>query len=291
MKIGFRKLKISHQLYILISFSICVIMLVNAIFYTRLSYAMIEQVKIYAEDTVNQLEFNICGMIEDIKTSGFSIAYNKYVQEHLVTDNMLKKLETKDHIMDVIGYIVSKSEYIHSLLLIDAKGIISMLKADENTIYYIKILEKDYNFKKNDFVTPIFSNFMTKKNLRDMHHFFAYLVPIYYSGEDPEYRGWIGTVVVLCTTNKLDTLIEQLKISKNTVVSLVDQNNKIIISNNNSLENSETKDKSEKNKEKKSRKNTFILLATLKILIAQLNVKSQYLKLEMICCFSKIAYY
>ena len=66
MKIGFRKLKISHQLYILISFSICVIMLVNAVFYARLSYTMIEQVKIYAEDTVNQLEFNICGMIEDI---------------------------------------------------------------------------------------------------------------------------------------------------------------------------------------------------------------------------------
>ena len=49
MKIGFRKLKISHQLYILISFSICVIMLVNAVFYARLSYTMIEQVKIYAE--------------------------------------------------------------------------------------------------------------------------------------------------------------------------------------------------------------------------------------------------
>jgi two-component system sensor histidine kinase YesM len=254
MKIGFRKLKISHQLYILISFSICVIMLVNAVFYARLSYTMIEQVKIYAEDTVNQLEFNICGMIEDVKTSGFSIAYNKYVQEHLITDNMLKKLETKDYIMDVMGYIASKSEHIHSLLLIDTKGIMTMLKADENTIYYIKILEKDYNFEKNDFVTPMFTNFMTRQDSTGTRNFFAYLVPIYYSGEKPEYRGWIGTVVVLCTTNKLDTLIEQLKISKNTKVNLIEQNSKIVISNNNNLENSETKDKSEKYEEIKEPK-------------------------------------
>ena len=83
------------------------------------------------------------------------------------------------------------------------------------------------------------------------------------------------------------TLIEQLKISKNTKVNLIEQNNKIVISNNNNLENSETKDKSEKYEEIKEPKNTFILSIILKILIAQLNVKSQYLKLEMICCFSK----
>jgi hypothetical protein len=58
MKIGFRKLKISHQLYILISFSICVIMLVNAVFYARLSYTMIEQVKIYAEDKTYQQDLS-----------------------------------------------------------------------------------------------------------------------------------------------------------------------------------------------------------------------------------------
>ena len=59
-----------------------------------------------------------------------------------ITDNMLKKLETKDYIMDVMGYIASKSEHIHSLLLIDTKGIMTMLKLMKIQYIILRFLKR-----------------------------------------------------------------------------------------------------------------------------------------------------
>jgi len=221
---------------------------------------MIDRIKMYAQDTMNQLEFNLSVIIEDIKRSGFAIGYNKYVQEYLVADTIKKRLEARDYIMDAVGYIADKSEYISALVLYNTEGIISILKDDPDIRYYIKLLEKNYSFERNDFVVPIFSNFMTKDDsVREKKYYFAYLVPIYYSGEDREHMGWIGTAVVICDVGKLNNLIEQLKISKNTIINLYDQNNNVIISNNSDSEsdrnNSKNNDsKTNSNKELESGK-------------------------------------
>ncbi|MEN6315896.1 MAG: histidine kinase [Clostridiaceae bacterium] len=230
--IKFKNIRLSHQLYLLISFSICIIILVNSIFYVRLRNVMLERLRIYADDTISQLEFNMNNITEEIKKTGFSIAYNKFMQEYLITGISYRKLELSNYIVDAVENINGKSGYITDVAVIDKTGSMTVLKS--SVMYsstYNKLKEK-YNFESEDLTKPFFSDFVDNGNSSQADYYFAYIVPVYYSGQDPEYSGRIGTTIIFCSAGKLSSLVEQMKISKSTVIELLDRNNKVIMSNN-----------------------------------------------------------
>jgi len=228
-KLSFRNLKLSHRLYLLISFSICIIMVFNGIFYSRLSRTIYEQVRLYAEDTVNQIEFNIRSVINTIKTSGKDISYNLFLHDYLTVDNSYRKVELSDYITDLF-YTTFNSEYISAAVLVDSEGRLFMFKQIPETTRHIYKLESKYDFLSENFRNSFFTIFTDVDILREEKDYLAYLIPIFYSGDLPRYKGRIGTLIIICDIKRFAYPIERLSLS-NTTVILKDSNDKVLFSN------------------------------------------------------------
>ena len=86
------------------------------------------------------------------------------------------------------------------------------------------------DYESDEFLRPKFTDFISIEYSRYTYNFFAYVVPIYYSGEEPEYNGRIGTMIALCNTEKLSKLIKKIK-SNSAKIDVLDKQNRVIMSN------------------------------------------------------------
>lgn len=103
--INLKGLKLKQQLGILIGIAVVLMILVQLVYYFRFHDTTRNKAIIYAGNTISQIEENLAASTNSVYKSGFTVAYNKYVQEYLVTSEPLRRIELNGYITDLIRNI------------------------------------------------------------------------------------------------------------------------------------------------------------------------------------------
>jgi hypothetical protein len=173
------KLKLREQMGILIGIALIIMAGTQFIFFFQFQTLTRERAERYAESLVNQVADQLYSHVRNTEQGGSIIAYNRYVQEYLITDDPARKLMILfPFISDVLEYVRSSNENIYDIILAGPDGniITSLRNAYEYQQNIQQILIQDYKINLAEFKTPLHTALL--QNV-DGSNYYAYIVPIF----------------------------------------------------------------------------------------------------------------
>lgn len=226
--INMKQIKLKHQLAILITFSIFMLLMVEMFYYYQISTVIRNRVEVYTDSILNQVADKLTYTSQQIKQSADLFAFNKYAQQLSTEDDPEKRFELNKIVSDMLGYIKSSNKSIDNLALVDLKKrTINLTALPSNILDQLEAKYKIYDCNSN---ASAFSGVV--KDMLGGSHYYIYMRPTFLSlpGADPKQK--IGTCIVLCKTDYLFDIISKISMTKNSFFLILDSENKVVAGNN-----------------------------------------------------------
>lgn len=227
--IGLKKLKLKHQLIILIAISIMMIVVVQLFYYYRFYTLTQERSKVYTGNIMKKVKETLQFNVQNSKDIAYMVAYNKYIQEYLVSQNQVRRIELMNITNDIFKYISSSNKNIYNILIIDQFDRRLTLTSGKDYSLFNDLNQK-YGYLDSNFKKPVFSTVL--KNREDGNFYYSYMVPVYsvLDGDSPNYR--IGACVILYNANPIIDSIKKIDMPQNSLFVILDKDRNIVASNN-----------------------------------------------------------
>ncbi len=224
-----KRMKLSHQLTLMVLLALVIIIFVQFVYNIGYNRIVKEKANNYIENIMSQVEEKLTTSTRDIKKAAMTVAYDKYIQEYLVTDEPLLRMQLYDTIKNSMNYMNSTSSNIRNIILVDSKNrTFSLYSADDYKI--IENLASKYNFMEEDFSEAIFTSAF-EEGYDSGIFLYAYIVPIYSIAENTKPREKIGTCILINKTDDIQNTIARISLSEDSFFLIKDREEKIIASN------------------------------------------------------------
>ncbi|WP_165452757.1 sensor histidine kinase [Paenibacillus thalictri] len=178
----------------------------------------------FAENFMEQVALNVDTIARSVERDSITISYNKYVQELMVSDNIIRNTELNDYVFDIFTLTRSSNQNIYSIVLLNNKD-----RQISDSVHYnndiLKTLGKIYNFRSDEFKKSVFSSIV--RDSSDTFYYYSYISPILSSIDNSK----IGSCIFLLDTRELEKLVNRTELTKNSLFLILDSNNRVIVSN------------------------------------------------------------
>ncbi|WP_339315929.1 histidine kinase [Paenibacillus sp. FSL R10-2734] len=219
-----RNLKLKHQISLLILIALIMMILMQSMYNIFFNSLTRERAAKYAGNLMEQVALNVNTIANNVERDSVTISYSKYVQELMVSNNLLRKIELNEYVTEMFTHTRSSNQNIYSILLLSNNDMqISDALHYNNDI--LKTLEKIYNFKSDDFRKPVFSSIVRDRS--DAFYYYSYISPIFSSFDNSK----IGSCIFLLDTRELEKLLNTTELTKNSLFLILDSDNRVIASN------------------------------------------------------------
>ena len=225
------KLKLKDQMMVLIGIAIIMMTVTQVFFYIRFRNLTLERAEYYVESLVNQVAEQLYSKARNMEHSGFTVAYNRHVQEYFITDDPERKyIILFPFVRDILEYVRSSNDDIFDIILADAEGniITSLLGAFVYQYNMQQILIQQYEVNSANFRVPIHTSLI--KDV-DGTNFLAYILPIYSTQLGINYLQRIGSCTVISNAESLNRIIMDIALSDNSSFLILDSQNTVIAGN------------------------------------------------------------
>ena len=174
--------------------AIVLMLIMQSIYYITFFNLSKESASKYTKDIMNKVEQNIDSIAQKIEKDAYTISYNKYVQELLVSDDNVRNVELKGYTTDLFSYIISSNGNIYDIILMNNQDRqISMSYTYQYDI--LSNLERDYDFKDPQLKTPIFTPVI--RDRIQAFQYYAYIFPVFSTMDQEKSYEKIGTCIFL----------------------------------------------------------------------------------------------
>jgi two-component system sensor histidine kinase YesM len=219
-----RKLPIRGQMYLIAMLTMGVFVVILLFTYSRSASILAKNNEVNTNDIFSQMEQTILSNYDVVKWLTYNIAYNKSIQDYLLEDDMLTKLETYPIIKNLFLNLSTVKPGILDFVVIGKDG---------NTSFSLQgsKIEEFGNFmpKKAD---SYFSKIQSCKNLRGIDGYcFAVGTNIFSNNIKKQYSSEIGRIILVIDSSTLTGGYDLKTLLPGTSVYLLDRTNTIFMSN------------------------------------------------------------
>lgn len=220
-----RHLPLKSQFSILTVCILLLMVLVQGIFFTGAVDLSTRRAMNVATSQMNAVAQSINEAAETLRSSSGILTYSEYVQEVLISSDPVRNYELYPYIMEMISSITTSNPNIYSVFLLNngTRKISDPVRNDEGVT---EALIRTYGIRDADFIQPMFIDYV--EGYHD--HFYAYVFPIfhsYLSGDGSK----IGVGVLVLNIYQLTKLVQVDGATQNSLFLLLDQENRVIVSN------------------------------------------------------------
>ncbi len=217
-------IKLKYQLIILIAIALLMTILVQFFYYYRFHLLIQEKENISNQNIMIQVEENLSASASAMKKAAFAISYDFYVQQYLIENQPLKRIELNKIVSGIMNYVSSSSNSINDILLMDNKERKTSLISGYNyklSNTLIELYEKNAEyFRKGNYCSVLRND--------DNELCFAYLLPVYLIGDEKK----IGLCIIVCKLDFMQELIKKISLTENSLFLITDAENTVAASNN-----------------------------------------------------------
>lgn len=221
-------LKLKYQLFLLIFVGLIMMIflqIMNFVYFNALTYKRAEA---SAGKLMEQVAQTVNSTAAGIENSSKIFTYSTRVQELLISNDRQRNAELYEFVMENIRITKSSNTNIYSVFLLnnDTRRISDPIREDNGII---DNLNEMYDFKSEDFKKPVFSTIVRGTN--DAFYYYAYIFPVFSFYDVTGNFSKIGTGLFVLDTRELEKIVEVSDITENSLFMVLDQDNKVIISN------------------------------------------------------------
>lgn len=224
---SFKSMKLKKQLLLLIVISILFMFILEIFYYFAISNIIQSRSEKYADNLLSQLVERVETSNQNVKKATELLSFNKYTQLFLDNDEAIMKQTYSEILAGITPYFIQSNDQVSNIILVDMDGIKS---SDHRypTMLLDQIEEQFslYNKKSN---THAFTD-IVKDPITDTY-VYAYVQSVYWSQENTNPFDKIGTCIVQISTEKLDSFLQGLNMTKGTKFLILDSSNRIVSSN------------------------------------------------------------
>ncbi|TCN01253.1 two-component system sensor histidine kinase YesM [Paenibacillus sp. BK033] len=231
MLASLKSMKLKKQLLLLILISILFMFILEVFYYFAISTIIQSRSEKYADNLLTQLVERIETSNQNVKKATELLSFNKYTQLFLDSDEAAMKQTYSEILAGITPYFVQSNEQVSNIILVDMDGIKSSDHRYPTTLLdHIEVQYALYDKTRN---THAFTD-IVKDPVTDTYYY-GYVQSVYWSQENTNPFDKIGTCIVQLSTEKLDSFLHGLNMTKGTKFLILDASNRIVSSNDGSF--------------------------------------------------------
>jgi two-component system, sensor histidine kinase YesM len=227
---SFNKLKLRHQLAMLVAIAAVMIIGVQVFYITWFNSVTQSRTEVTVNNIISQVQENLISTAANMKELATTVAYDRFVQEYLVEKDNIKRKALVDTTSNYMNYISASNKEIHNIILVDNSEYIFSLYSN-NDFEVINSLMKKYNFNDIKFKAPMFSTIIPE-SANSKTFYYAYITPVFSLSKGDEPNTKIGTCIVLHKVYDLQNIIQKVSIFNDALFLVEDRENRIVAANN-----------------------------------------------------------
>lgn len=234
MELRLDKLKLRHQIVLMISVSAVLLILIQLFYWLSFYTLTKDRARRYEQKIIDQTFIKIESVLKDIKTNTNLITLDKKMQEFVITDDNSKRdLVLGPFILDLMEYVKAFNSIIYSIQIEDNSGrTIDNLITSDGLIYSSKEfieLAKEYRSDTGKYNKAVFTSLVKDPNTGK--EFFFYMAPIIETIGGVNFGEKMGNCTMMISTANFQELIENSELTPNSILAILDNENRIIASN------------------------------------------------------------
>ena len=225
----FSDIKIKHQILMLTIIAICLVVVVQSIYYFRVTAVAKEKLQEFMENSVYQAEETVKIIFQNVYNAAKYMAYSKSYQTFLTSEDVFLKFTLNDNLKDIMLSTVETNNEIENIILLDK---------NRKCKYYYQTFDDSFleTLKQTCFSDGKMEGnegfYYVKKLDKDNEDIIIYAMPIVYHITDAKYGQNIGTIIVIIKSNSIRKIVDAIQI-ENVELFIVDNKKEVIISNHN----------------------------------------------------------
>ncbi|WP_308636215.1 sensor histidine kinase [Paenibacillus silvisoli] len=217
-----RKLPIRGQMYLIAVLTMAVIIAILLFNYSRSAAFLTKNNEVYTNDIFGQIEQTILSNYDVIKWLTYNVAYNKSVQDYLLDEDPLSKLQRYPTLRNLFINLSTVKPGILDFIVIGHNGESFSLQGSTQTLFGNFMPERADSY---------FSNIQTCKTFGLERSCFAVGTNIFSSDIHNRYTSDIGQMVLIIDASTLTGGYDLKSLQPGTSVYLLDRGNTIFMSN------------------------------------------------------------
>lgn len=219
----FRKLPVRRQMYLIAALTLIIFVMVLWFSYNRSASLLTDNNEAYTNDIFSQMEQTIMSNYDVIKWLTYNIAYNKSVQDYLLNEDMLQKIDDYPTIKNLLLNLTTVKPGILDFIIMEKNGqTFSLQKSDI----------ADYGNFMPAKADSYFSEMRPCVSSGGMERFcFAVGTNIFSSNINKQYSSEVGRIIILVDSSTLTGGYDLKSLQPGTSVYLLDRANTIFMSN------------------------------------------------------------
>lgn len=228
------KLKLKHQIVLFITVSAFLLIIIQVFYWLSFYNLTKDRASHYEQKIIDQTFVKIDSVLKDIKTNTNLITRDRSMQEFVITDdNYRRDIVLGPFILDLMEYVKTFNSIIYSIQIEDNGGrAVNNLTTTDGNIYnskeYSEFIKK-YNTTSKDFKKPEFTSVI--KDPTTGKEFFFYLAPIIETMGGENFAEKMGMCTIMINTFNIQELIKNSELTPNSTLAILDNENRIIASN------------------------------------------------------------
>jgi two-component system sensor histidine kinase YesM len=218
-----RKLPIRGQMFLIATLTIGVIVVILMFNYNRYAVSLTKNNEGYTNDIFSQMEQTILSNYSVIKWLTYNVSYNQTIQDYLLDDDMLSKIQRYPTIKNLLLNLSTVNSGILDLVIIGKKGGEFSLQGSDVSLF------GNFLPKKAD---SYFSKIQVCKKQGVIDKYcFAVGTNIFSSDIHNQYTSEIGQIILIIDASTLTGGYDLKSLQPGTSVYLLDRSNTIFMSN------------------------------------------------------------
>lgn len=232
MKIS--KLKLKHQIFLIVLFSVIIFTFMEAYFYFSFYNLTQTRAANYGNKIIEQTRQKIDSVFNDIKISTNIAVDNRKIQEFTTAeDDYTRDIDIGNYVIDLMEYMRSFNSYVNGIVINDNAGRkVYSIDTKTGDIFFLNQYHDFINKYKND------SEALKKGRFTDLlkdektgNEYFFYVVPIIESIGGVHFSQRTGFCSIMVNTGKLQELIENTELTPHSTLYILNSSNEVIASN------------------------------------------------------------
>lgn len=231
-----KKLKLKHQLIVLIFTSIFMGVFIELFYYVQTYELTQRKAKDYMNSTINQVDEKLSSTGKMMEQMSFGISYNNYVQDYLSEKDPYKQYLLSLDASSVISFTnmgVGAGESTN-IVIVDSKGYPLTKSSTGAVAPVIDSLIKKYPLDGEKQTKDLFNTEIIQ-SYRDDKYYFALIRNIYDSTYGAKRQSKTGQCMIITSVDYIQKILDAVTLESSSAILILDSFNNIVAANNKQL--------------------------------------------------------
>lgn len=217
-------MKLKSQLTILLSIIAIVLLSSIIIYYTFIRDILIKKETLYNNNVLLQVSDKVSSISSETKKFTEILTYNNWTNGLLKSDEPLSKYNYFNMLSIIVSNIAIYNPNVKNIVLADKE--MNLVGFNSRYMQTVDYLDKNYHFSTPGINNSLFTGRIPQEyNVGDSY---CYIQSVIEYGSDSKVGSKLGTYLVFCSIQPLESMLQQISITENSTFLILDSKNELV---------------------------------------------------------------